>query len=477
MKIKIPFVGGSYQSRSINVDAQSSINCFVEMDNQSPRAPLALYGTPGTISRLKLPSSPVRGCIVGLDASYWVAGNKVYKVTTGFGYSEIGTIDTSVGAVSMSSSGQQIIIVDGIAGWIITLASDFFARITSGNFPNGVKMSAFQDGFFLVAGDNSGKFYINQSPYDGGVWDALDFASAEGSPDNTIGIFSDHREIWLFGSNSIEIWINTGDANFPFQRSGNTFIELGCAASSSIAKLDNSLFWLGSDDRGNGSVWRANGYTPTRISTHAIESAIAGYGVISDAIGMSYQQEGHLFYIITFPTAGVTWCYDVATQLWHQRAWWNTANASFERWRANCILFFNGNLLCGDYQNGNIYELSLEENTDAGGILKRVRATTCTEQLQDRMFYSWLQVDMETGTGVNVGQGTSPSLMLRYSNDGGHTWSNEKTSTIGNIGQYGHRAQYRRLGTGRNRVWEISMTDPVKFVVLGSIVEAQQGVS
>ena len=475
MKRRIPFVGPAYQARSLNADSQRAVNCYLEMDNASPRAPIALYGTPGTVLKATLPQGPVRAAWKDGGFSWWVAGNGVYRVDSAFVVTSIGTIGTSSGEIGICSNGQQILILDGVAGWLINVSTSVLTMIASSGFPAGVKRCTYQDGYFIVTGQpGSQAFYINQTPYDGATWDPLDFASAEGSPDSTIGVISDHRELWLFGELSAEVWVNTGSADFPFQRSGNTFIEHGCAAAGTICKADNTVFWLGADDRGDGIVWRAAGYTPTRISTHAIERDIAGYR-IDDAFAFTYQQEGHIFYVLTFPTAMKTWVYDAATQQWHERAYRKPLTNEMTRWRANCSVFAHGFHLVGDLENGNIYALDLDTYTDNGDPILRLRTTSASEGLQNRLFYQQLEIDMETGVGVNIGQGSAPLVMLRYSNDGGHTWSNQKTATAGKIGQYGARAQFQRLGAGRNRVWELSLSDPVKFAVFGAVVEGEAG--
>lgn len=475
MRTKLPFVGPSYKARSLNADAQRTLNCYVELDNASPRAPLALYGTPGTVRRLTFPASPVRGGIKEGGYTWWVAGNVVYRVDAEYQLQLLGTISTYTGEVGLASNGDQILIVDGAHGWLIDVDTSTLSAITDDAFPAGVTRATYQDSFFLVTGDGTGKFYMNEVPNDGAQWNGLDFASAEGSPDHTIGIISDHRELWLFGEQTAEVWANTGNADFPFQRSGNVFIEHGCAAAGTVAKADNTVFWLGADDKGAGIVWRADGYTPLRISTHAIESAIGSYPTIADAFAFTYQQEGHIFYVLTFPTAGATWCYDAATQLWHERAWRDPDNGLLTRWRPCCHVYANGEHLVGDFETGDVYALDLDTFTDDGAPILRQRRTATTESQQQRMFYSCLQVDMETGVGPGSEDGSVPLLMLRYSSDGGHTWSPERTATVGAAGQYSARAKFNRLGSGRNRVWEISMTDPVKFAVFGAVVDVEVG--
>lgn len=472
--MRINFVGPAYTARSLNVDAQRAVNCFLEYDNESPRAPVALHGTPGLLLKFTLGDAPVREAIVMGVYSYWVAGDSVYRVDTAYSATLLGTIRTTSGQVGMATNGTQVLIVDGDSGWIANATS--LTEIGDVDFPDGVTRCTYQDGYFIVAGNSSQSFYINETAGDGTVWNGTDFASAEGSPDDTIGLISDHRELWLFGKTSAEVWINTGNVDFPFERSGNTFIEHGCAAAGTIAKLDNTVFWLGSDDRGGAMVWKADGYTPVRISTHAIEFAMQAYSTISDAFAYTYQQEGHAFYVLTFPTANATWCFDVSTGQWHQRAWRDPNTNTLNRHRSNCHVFFNNEHLVGDFETGEVYKLDLDTYSDNGDPILRLRATQCLDSGDGaRMFYDDMQVDMEAGVGLNTGQGSAPLLMMRYSNDGGHTWSNIRTKSVGAIGQYGYRAKFGPTGAGRNRVWEISLTDPVKFCVIGAFARAMKG--
>ena len=477
MKVSVPFVGPSYQARSLNADAQRAINCYVEMDQASPRAPVSLYGTPGLRKVATAPSGAgCRGAISEGGYAWLVIGGYIYRMDSSYVMTLAGTIQTTKGQVGIASNGNELLIVDGSSGYIVNVVAATVTAISDPDFPNGVKRAAYQDGYFIVTGDGTQAFYISQL-LSGGSWDGLDFASAEGSPDDTVGCISDHRELWLFGDSSAEIWVNTGSSEFPFERSGNTFIEHGCAAAGSIDKLDNTVFWLGADDRGAGIVWRANGYTPMRVSTHAVETAIAGYSTISDAFAFTYQQEGHGFYVLTFPSANATWVYDVATQLWHERAYRDLNTGVLSEWRASAHCMLNNVHIVGDIADGRIYALDLDHYTDDTDPILRLRAAQTQSQLQNRMFFSMLQIDMETGIGLATGQGSDPLMMMRYSNDGGHTWSNEQTVTAGKVGQYSARARFNRLGNGRNRVWEISMTDPVKFAVLGAIVDAEAGIS
>jgi hypothetical protein len=401
----------------------------------------------------------------------------------------------------MTDNGTQLFIAANGPSYIYNTATNVFEAITDPDFPGAVTVG-YIDGYFVFNEPNSQRIWVTQL-LDGTSIDPLDFASAEGSPDGVVGLIVDHREVWVFGTNSVEVWYDAGAADFPLQRIQGAFNEIGCAAPYSIAKLDNGLFWLGSDARGRGIVYRANGYTGQRVSTHAVEWQIQQYGNLSDAIGYTYQQDGHAFYVLIFPQANTTWVFDVSTGAWHERAGWN--NGSFTRHRSNCQMNFGDEIVVGDFETGNIYAFDQDVYADNGSIqrwLRSWRALPTGQNTLKRTAHHTLQLDCESGVGLNgidpldpeppiddtldlnfvlqqyevyetpvTTVGVNPKVMLRWSDDGGHTWSNEHWSEMGRIGQYGHRVFWRRLGMTmklRDRVYEISGTDPVKIAIMGA---------
>jgi hypothetical protein len=250
-----------------------------------------------------------------------------------------------------------------------------------------------------------------------------------------------------------------------FARIQGAFLEVGCAAANSVAKMDNTVFWLGADDRGQGIVYRATGYTPQRTSTHAIEWAIAQFIRVDDAIGYTYQQEGHQYYVLTFPTGNATWVYDAATDLWHERAY-RTDDGALNRHRSNCQAAFAGLTLVGDWETGNVYSMALDTFSDAGAVIPRIRAAPYVTNADNAyMTFDALQVDMETGvTGTAV---------LQWSDDDGKTWSNEMQASLGEIGET-VRVKWRRLGKSRARVFRVTITDSVRVAIVGASVQARQ---
>ena len=473
--MKTPILGSSYVARSINAADNRMVNLFPEVIPAGGKEAGFLSRCPGLKYLQTVGTGPVRGLWAhqtnGSDF-YVASGQEFYKISSLTGTPTLlGTI-SGTGPVSIADNGTQLFIACNPRSYIYNETLNTFAEITDIDFPGAVTVG-YLDGYFVFNEPDSQKFWVTQL-FEGTQVDPLDFASSEGSPDGLVGIIVDHREVWLFGTDSVEVWYDAGLADFPLARIQGAFNEIGCVAAFSIAKLDNGLFWLGTDARGQCIVYRANGYTGQRISTHAIEYAIAQYGNISDAVAYTYQQEGHAFYVLTFPSGNATWVYDVATQAWHERAGWD--NGEFTRHRSNCQCNFGGNIIVGDYENGNIYTFDLDVYADNSGIQKWLRSWRAIPTGQNTLKRSSqhnLQLDCEAGVGINSGQGEDPQVMLRWSDDGGHTWSNEYWQSIGKIGQYFKRCIWRRLGMTlklRDRVYEVSGTDPVKITILGAEV-------
>jgi hypothetical protein len=473
--MKTPILGSSYVARSINAADNRMVNLFPEIVPEGGKEPGFLNRAPGLQFQQTIGTGPIRALWAhqtnGSDF-YVVSGTEFYKVTGLTATpTKLGDV-TGTGPVSIADNGTQIFLACDGPSYIYNEVTNVFAQITDPDFPGALTVG-YLDGYFVFNEPNSQRIWVTQL-LDGTSVDPLDFASAEGSPDGLVAVNIDHREAWLFGTDSIEVWYDAGLADFPLTRIQGAFNEIGCVAAFSVAKLDNGLFWLGTDARGQGIVYRANGYAGVRVSTHAIEYAIAQYGDISDAVAYTYQQEGHAFYVLTFPAANATWVYDVSTQAWHERAGWDTATGAFTRHRSNCQCNFGGNTVVGDYENGNIYTLDLDVYADNGGIQKWLRSWRALPTGQNnlkRTAQHSLQLDCESGTGLVTGQGSDPEIMLRWSDDGGHTWSNEHLSKMGKIGEYYRRVFWRRLGMTlklRDRVYEVSMTDPVKTAIMGA---------
>jgi hypothetical protein len=302
---------------------------------------------------------------------------------------------------------------------------------------------------------------------------SLSFGSKDGAPDDLVSLIVDHREVYLLGEVSSEVWIDAGTSPFPLQRIPGTSTQHGIAAKYSVARLGNSFAYLSRNIRGQAQIVQMNGYVPTRISTHAVENSLTNQ-TVSDAVAWTYQLEGHEVYVISFPTLNLTWCYDVASGMWHK--WLYTNNlGQYERARGNCCAQFQGLVLIGDYANGKIYKLDRDNYTDDGQQVRRLRRAPHLVADFQRQYFDELQIQFQPGVGLSTGQGDNPQAMLKWSDDGGSTWSNEHWVTIGAIGRYANRAIWRRLGWARDRVFEVSISDPVKAVIVSANLKAYAG--
>lgn len=477
--MRSPILGSSYVARSVNAACNRMVNLFPEISEEGGNEAGFLSRAPGLRLLTTVGSGPIRGMCQFGGYSYIASGLGLYRVSSEWNVTLLGEIQ-GTGPVTMANNSVVLFVACGRAGYTFNSETGLFSQITDSNFP-GADTVGYLDGYFIYNEPNTQRVRIVTSIANNGgiidplVFDSFDYTNAYASPDVVVGILIDHREVWVFGTSSTEVLYNSGDADFPLQPISGAFNEVGCVSPHSIVKLDNGIFWIGSDDRGNGIVYRANGYVAQRISTHAVEWQIQQYDDISDAIAYSYQQDGHSFYVLTFPSADVTWVFDIATSSWHERA--GFSNGRFTRHRSNCQMNFNGLPVVGDFENGNIYALDMTTYADNGTPqkwLRSWRALPAGENDFNRKTHHSLQLHIESGVGLVNGQGSDPMVALRWSDDGGHTWSSEVWRSMGKVGEYFKRVIWRRLGMTlklRDRIYEVSGTDPVKVIITGATLD------
>lgn len=471
--MRVPLISGAYAAKSIIANAQRCVNLYAEANPQDAPAPFTYYPTPG----LTLVSTPpVAGECRAIYTSttgrrYDVIGSTVYYVDASNTYKSLGSLTTIAGPVSIIDNGTSAFIVDGTQiGFTINLTSNVMKQCTDPAFYGADKVD-YVDGYFIFNQPSTPHFYI--SLFNDITFDPLDIASKSTYPDNLVTHAVMHREIWLFGELTTEVWYNTGATDFTFGRMPGVFIEHGCAAKHSVAKIDLALFWLSKDLQGQGIVFAGKNYAAERISTHALEQEFATYGTISDAVGFSYLQGGHAFYVLTFPSANKTWCFDTATGQWHQRAYLET-DGSFSRHRMNCHSSNGGRNLVGDWQNGNVYILDPNAYTDNGNSIERIRSFPHIDGSDgNRVLFRQFIADMEVGNGL-PGDTAPPEIRLRWSDDRGASWGNAVTASLGKLGEFLTSIQWQRLGYARDRVFELSWSAPVKTALNGAWVDVSR---
>lgn len=407
---------------------------------------------------ITLPGALPNGLIVANTPTLTDSGGVIQAGTT------ILSVDTIGLTITMSAPATGNSFTD-----MVSLNIPVFGRITDAGFL-GAQRIAFIEGWLILNQPNTRTFYTTgPTPYQI-LFPGLFFALKDSSTDNLITLYENNRELWLIGERTSEVWFNAGGANFAFQRIPGVGPQIGCAAVNSISRGGAQLVWLGRNEQGQNIVVCTNQYSFTRISDHAVEHAITGYPVVSDAIGYCYEEEGHLFYMLIFPTADITWCYDFVSQTWAKRLSWDTTGGAYHRHRSNCFMDFGDVRIVGDYQTGQLHQMSRQYFTDAGNVLRALRRTPpiWEKENRERVFHSQLQAEFTPGTGLQFGQGQNPQVMLRWSDDGGFTWSNEHWTSIGLAGETKNRAMWRQLGRARDRVYEVVISDPVQRDIIGA---------
>lgn len=466
------FVGPSYNAPSITQDAQECINWYVETDptkEAGSRGSAALYPCDGLLTKLTLAAlASVRALHVlpGEQSMVAISGSVVYLVNASFVATAIGNLSTNSGPVGVSDNGISIYFTDGASRYACLLNGSGFSGVTDGGFTGGTAVAEI-DGFLIYNRPNTNQFGCTSNL--SSVSPALSFGSKAGSSDNIVTLIANKRLLYLLGEYTSEQWINVGAFPFPFNIIPGTSIQHGCSAPFSVSLLGEGVAWLAQDRRGQATIAMMTGGQLNKISTYAVESDI-NTGVTTDAIAYTYSRAGHEFYMITFPTQDKTWCYDIAEQQWHKRAWRDSQNV-LHRHRSNCHALFQGFNLVGDYQNGKVYALDPQTYSDDGQPIQRLRRTPHLTNGLDRVFYDFLQIQFQPGIGLPSGQGSNPQCMFRWSDDGGETWSNYYLISIGKMGQYKYRAIKRKMGFARDRVYEVSVTDPVYAVIVSAEIE------
>lgn len=583
---RFDLVGSNYQSQSPNADCQETMNWYqevIESGNGTSRT--VLYPTPGLKTLIDLSATKAggdRGMTTINGRRFSVLADSLIEFFPDGTFTVRGAVSNDSQLVSFATSAQQMLIASGGTAYVYDLGANTLTPIPGATFSGPVSMVAYCKGFFLVLVANSAEFVVS-APLDANDWVTNGAAIVSIVPDNLVSMIVSHGEVWFASGKNIVPYYASG-AIFPFDVNLSGVQEQGIAAKNSFASLDNTVFWLGQDERGAAVVWRGNGYTPQRVSDHAIEFELQQFSRIDDAIAYTYQQSGHFFYVLYFPTENKTRVYDVTTDKWHKRGFWESASGRYTAHRSQCHAFDGLKHYVGDWAKAAIYIMDIPVRrgaawdfvNDFNNPIRRQRRTPNISQDQKRLFFSKLQVYLESGLGsIESGQvppsaftlqdangnfwnlgitdagiltttpivagvpsilqindlldttswqigvtitgvltttaialnpalpeqllisssGTfqyellvtslgilqtlqagqvavrEPMMSLRCSNDAAHSWGNEMMRGMGNGGEYRKRVFWTRLGSARNRAFEISTAEPVPVRIIDGELE------
>lgn len=497
--MRLPLLGGAYYAKSFSANAQKCVNLYPELNPQSSQAPVPVthYHTPG-LRLLVTPDYPAvgRGAYRATDGQcFCVLGDKVFTVgpPPNWTLTHIGTIKQGTNTVSMADNGIDVVLVDGTNnGYVINLSTLAFSQIVDPAF-YGADRVDYLDTFFVFNRPDTNQWYCSLS--NSVSFDSLDIAAKTGGADFISSVIVKHREAWVLGLFTSEIWSLVGGADFPFAPNQGAFIDHGSIAKYSVAKVDVSVFCLSQDSSGRGLVMQSKGYNFEVISTRALENEIQQYQRIDDAIGYIYQQGGHTFYVLIFPQADKTWVYDLSTQQWHEWAWVDN-NGKLHRHRGNCYAFMHGENVVIDFQNGKLYALDPNKHTDNGQPIVRVRSFPHVVADGNRISISRILADVGVGDiegyatedvtvsdfnwdfnndfGATPSTLIAPRIFLRVSRNKGKSYGTAIERRMGSTGQYNTWPRWAPIGISRDFVFELSWSINGPAALNGVFYEPKQ---
>jgi hypothetical protein len=475
------FINGTGELASLHINAERTVNLYPEIvDAGTGKSEAWLKATPGLSLFATLGNGPIRSLFYRDGRAFAVSGDRYYEFFTDGTSTLRGTLNSDTRPAQIQTSGaigRQNFVVSGMGGYIHALDTNAWTTIAEPGFPAGALSGLFADSYFLVLHNGTPKFSFSGLA-NGLTWGASDIAQKSQTSDNLVGWAYESKELWLFGSELTEVWVNTGDLRNPWSPQP-VLVPSGLAAQDSVANAPGGgLFWLHGTPRGGRTVMRSNGYRPVRISSHALDTALAGYSRVDDAIGFCYEESGHVFYILTFPTAGATWRYDLTSGVWTEWLYWNSGSGVYEAHLGRCHTLAFDKHLVGSRVDGKIYQLSNTVYTDNSATIRRLRRAPHVAAHNKNVFHHRFELDMRTGVGLLAGVpgAVDPQMFMRYSNDGGTTWTNELWASLGPYQQYERRVYWDGLGESRNRVYEVVTSDAVSIAIADAFLELTGGV-
>lgn len=466
--MRFPLAIQSYQTPTTQFENQRLINLYAEAaPPPNASTDVVLLQTPGSDLFCDLGVGPLQGLYGIGQTLYAVSGGILFAVTPEGTKTTVGGIPSTQPYVDFIESPLELLIAAGQHGHIVTLDTGELTTITDTDFP-GARSGVFMDGVAVVVAPDSAQSNVS-GINDFTQWDPLEFVVESTVKQNILAIKDDRKEFWMFGDKAIIPYTRTGTGGYPFERVTNAILDKNLVAQWSVAVSDNTYFWLGrKKEEGGLCVWRAAGYSPQRVSTHAIEQQMERFSNPQDAIAFTYMLGGHIHYVLNFP-GQATFVLDLATNLWHE---WNRFGEDWSTFTHHT--YFEEKHIVGG-ADGKLYRLDPALYTHAGETIVRRMISPVFDADGKNIRISRVELELEAGVGLVSGQGSDPKVMLRWSKDGGKTWSNEHWRDVGKMGKYRTRTIWRNLDTAREWVLEFTYSEPTLFSVSKAYAQVSAG--
>lgn len=481
MRTQLEIANGFYVSDSLPLSAQRCINWIPVIPQAAALNQRALFDAPG-LTLFGTVAGANRGAQEMKEVPYFVNGNTLYSVDALGVSTAHGTVE-GAGRVSLANNGQfLVIVVPGGKAYAFDNVASTLNQITDADFRTSDTV-VFKDGFFVFSASD-GAVFFNSSLNDPFTYAGLDFGTAEINPDRIVALHVNHNELFVGGLETIELFQNVGGAGFPFQRIPGANIQKGVHAKFSLVEFDNTFLFIGGGLNELSAVWKVSGSSSAqKISTSAIDNAIQEFtrDEIANAFAWTYSAGGNFFAGFTLESDRIpnkTFVYDATTsalagqQTWHERQSGVTDNS----WRVNSIVAAHGQLLVGDSQDGSIGFIDKSNFTEYGDVMVQERASQPFQAGGLPIFAGEIQLTMESGVGLTIGQGSDPQIRMDFSDNGGRTFSSEFSRSYGKIGEYTSLPTWRRQGRiPRHRILRFKTSEPVKSVIIKLEADVEAG--
>ena len=336
--------------------------------------------------------------------------------------------------------------------------------VTDPDSPSTASYIAFLDNYILANKIGTGEFAWSAIG-DHTDWSSLDFANAQAMPDDLIALLVSYREIYLLGEATTEVWYNDGVT--PFSRV--TLIQYGTLAEYSPCFDGGDLYFLSNEKK----VMRlVNGRSPQVLSEAYDKYIQRTITAPADMFAYILRVEGKKWYVANFETDNITLVYDINENAWYEWGKYQTGEKEqklYNRFLGNCYAYCPnwGMNLIGSRIDGKIYNMSFDNYTDDGDLIRFVKrtgkishGTNLTKKSKELLW---------TATcGVGKSDGSESFFGFKFRDNGRKAWSNERQVSLGARGDYKNRRKYSRLGMYETRQYEIVHTDKAPFTLLGA---------
>lgn len=442
------------------------VNAYVESTGSDAKATYNIYATEGLDTVLTPAAGRTWGMIATESYLYGVTGTALWAYDT-VGAKTILLTLPAEGPVTFArnrrSPNTQVGLVTAADNKYYTIENTTATLNTDPDLAGTPTSIGVKDGYFIIT-TNFNRFFITGED-DATNISALDFGKAQRSPDEILRVIPTETEIALFGTNSVEWHQNSPSETLSFPFVPVQSIDVGLLSSQAIAKLDREIIWLASD----GTVKRMVGYGGEVISNPDVQRAIGSVEDPEDISAFAWHSKtlGHSFVAFTCPQW--TWVYDLREGSWHERQ-----SYDFDCWRISAVVEWQGKLLAGDFETGEIYDMSGKYMNEGGDPLVMTVQTAPSDAFPYPVQVHGLVLDMVPGVGrFTSPQDATPEVLMSYSDDGGRTWSVERSASIGGAGSTNARAKWLRLGLIRRngRTWRFRVSASVSRCIQGAAID------